>query len=103
MFALAEAARQKGMISTTEAAYRVLSQDADVQIRTEARFRLGMMLTSLGRPAEAGPLFRQILDEQPTAQRVRLELAPHPRPDRRRSRRARAFSGKRKRVGFRPL
>lgn len=75
MFALADAARQKGENGVAEAAYRALAADADIHVRAEARFRLGMMLVGLGRPADAGLLFRKVLDEQPNAQPVRLQLA----------------------------
>jgi len=75
MFMLAEASRRKGDHRVAEAAYRALINERDVQIRAEARFRLGKMLVGLGRPAEAGLLFREILDEQPNAQPVRLQLA----------------------------
>jgi tetratricopeptide (TPR) repeat protein len=75
LFALADAARDRGDMETAEAAYRALAGDPAQQIRTEARFRLGMVLASLGRLSDAALLFRGILDEQPDAQRVRLELA----------------------------
>lgn len=75
MFMLADAARDRGDVGIAETAYRALAGDPDPQIRAEARFRLGMMVGSLGRHAEAAMLFRRILDEQPGAQRVRLELA----------------------------
>jgi hypothetical protein len=75
MFAFAAAAFAKGDVYTAEAAYKALANDFDRQIRTEARFRHGMMLAGLGRLVAAAVLFRRILDEQPNAQRVRLELA----------------------------
>lgn len=75
LFALADTARDRGDIETAENAYRALAGDPDLEIRTEARFRLGMMFAAMGRGTEAALLFRQILDEQPNAQRVRLELA----------------------------
>lgn len=75
VFALADAARDRGDVGTAETAYRALAGDPDPQIRAEARFRLGMMYGSVGRHADAAVLFRRILDEQPDAQRVRLELA----------------------------
>src|SRR5258706_7443711 len=74
-FALAEAARARGDIKVAESAYRVLEGDPAPYIRNEARFRLGLMYAALARLAEAASLFRQILDVQPDAQRVRLELA----------------------------
>ncbi|MEM8724147.1 MAG: tetratricopeptide repeat protein, partial [Pseudomonadota bacterium] len=59
-----------------EQAYRALATNPDIEIRTEARFRHGMMLADrLQRFTEAAVLFRQILDEKPDAARVRIELA----------------------------
>lgn len=75
LFALAEEAQARGDARTAETAYRALAANPDLPIRTEARFRLGMMVGKAGRQTEAAVLFRQILDEQPKAQRVRLELA----------------------------
>ena len=75
VFALADDARDRGNVTVAEAAYRALAGDPDIHIRAEARFRLGMMYESLGRDADAAMLFRGILDEQPGAQRVRLEFA----------------------------
>src|SRR5690606_8418728 len=50
-------------------------RDPNLDIRSEARFRLGMMLADQKRHADAALAFRAILDEQPGAARVRLELA----------------------------
>lgn len=75
MLAMAERALLSGDTRTAEAAYRALAADADLQIRSEARFRMGMMYRGMSRYGEAAYLFRQILDDQPRAQRVRLELA----------------------------
>lgn len=75
MFAIVDAARDRGDLATAEAALRALSRNRDAGIRQEARFRLGMMLAANGRHSEAASLFREILDDEPKAQRVRLELA----------------------------
>jgi hypothetical protein len=76
VFALADAARMRRDFGTAETAYRALTQDRDVEIRTEARFRLGMMLgDELHRYADAAIEFRRILDDKPATARVRLELA----------------------------
>ena len=76
MFELADAARDRGDFATAEAVYRALAQNPDLEIRTEARFRLGMMLADqLHRYDAAAIEFRTILDEKPRAGRVRLELA----------------------------
>ncbi|WP_084384668.1 surface lipoprotein assembly modifier [Novosphingobium naphthalenivorans] len=76
VFALADAARAKGDFATAEAAYHALESDPDPELRTEARFRLGMMLADdLHRYTDAAIAFRRILDDKPGAARVRLELA----------------------------
>ena len=76
LFELAEAARAAGDFATAETAYRALAENPDPELRTEARFRLGLLLAdSLGRPRDAAVEFRRILDEKPDAPRVRLEQA----------------------------
>ncbi|MBU0554474.1 MAG: DUF560 domain-containing protein [Alphaproteobacteria bacterium] len=75
LFDLADQARVAGRWGDAEAIYTALARDPDLQIRSEARFRLGMMLDELGRQADAALAFRAILDEEPNATRVRLELA----------------------------
>jgi len=76
MFAFADAARDRGDFRTAEAAYRALSQHGELQLRSEARFRLAMMLADHEhRYRDAAVEFRKILDENPHAARVRLELA----------------------------
>ncbi len=76
LFAFADAARDRRDYATATAAYRALSGNPDVELRTEARFRLGMMLADLQHKySEAAIEFRRILDEKPGAARVRLELA----------------------------
>jgi tetratricopeptide (TPR) repeat protein len=75
LFDLADQARVAGRIADTEAIYSALSRDPDIEIRSEARFRLGQLLTEQKRFADAALAYRAILDEQPNATRVRLELA----------------------------
>lgn len=76
LFAMADRLREQSDFSGAEAAYRALTQDNDVEIRTEARFRLGLMLAdNLKRYSDAATVFRRILDDKPEAGRVRLELA----------------------------
>lgn len=76
VFALADQMRAQGNFANAEIAYRALSQDPDLEIRTEARFRLGLMLADdLKRYSDAALEFRRILDDKPDAARVRLELA----------------------------
>ncbi len=72
---LADRARRAGDLATAETAYSALFADPSIEVRSEGRFRLAMMLIGLRRLAEAATLLRAILDEQPNAQRVRLELA----------------------------
>lgn len=54
---------------------KALAGDADLQVRNEARFRLARLREKEGRRADAAVLLRRILDEEPGAARVRLELA----------------------------
>lgn len=75
VFALADRALAANRPDDAQAMYRALTQDPDPEIRREARFRLGMLLSQLGRNRDAAVEFRAILDEKPDAQRVRLELA----------------------------
>lgn len=75
LFAMAEEARASGRQDEAETIYRALTGDPDIELRTEARFRLGLLLTEQGRKRDAAMLFRQILDEKPEASRVRVELA----------------------------
>lgn len=76
MFALAEAYQSEGRFADAEAVLTALMQDRDPELRTEARFRLAMMLADkLGRFRDAAVLLREILDEKPDAARVRVELA----------------------------
>lgn len=76
LFALADTARDSGDFATAEIAYRALAENPDVELRSEARFRLGLMLADRQqRWRDAAVEFRRILDEKPHAARVRLELA----------------------------
>lgn len=75
LLAFANRARDEGRFEIAEAAYRALFADPSVQVRSEARFRLAMLYVGARRLSQAAVLFREILDEQPDAQRVRLELA----------------------------
>lgn len=76
LFNFADRARDAGDLSTAEAAYRALANNRDVEIRSEARFRLGMMLADRQHKyRDAAVEFRRILDDKPDAARVRLELA----------------------------
>jgi len=76
LFELADEARSRRDFITAESAYRALTKDLDIELRTEARFRLGMMLADdLERYSDAAIEFRRILDDKPDVARVRLELA----------------------------
>lgn len=76
LFAFADAARDAGDFTTAEATYRALASNPDIELRSEARFRLAMMLADrMGKVREAAVELRAILDEKPQAARVRLELA----------------------------
>lgn len=76
LFVFADRARDAGDFSTAESAYRALATNPDAELRSEARFRLGMMLADRQQKwSEAALEFRKILDEKPGAARVRLELA----------------------------
>lgn len=75
VFELAETRRQAGAVADAVAAYDALAQDADADVRAEARYRKGLMLADLGRYAEAAQAFRALLNEKPDALAARLELA----------------------------
>ena len=75
LFGLADAAMARGDAATAVTALRALHQDPDPRTRREARFRLAALETQRGNLAAAAALLRSILDEEPSAQRVRLELA----------------------------
>jgi len=76
LFAFADAARDAGDFATAEQAYRALAANPDPELRTEARFRLALMLADRqGKRREGAVELRRILDEKPGAARVRLELA----------------------------
>ncbi len=76
LFAFADAARDRGDFELAEAAYRALTKDPNIELRTEARFRLARMYADkMDRPRDAAVLLRRILDDKPDAAGVRLELA----------------------------
>jgi hypothetical protein len=76
LFDFAARAVASGDFATAEAALRALTANPDRALRNEARFRLARLLAGpLRRGTDAALLLRQILDEQPNAAPVRLELA----------------------------
>jgi len=75
LFAAAARAEAARAFADAETIYRALAKDPDIEIRSEARFRLGVMLEGEKRYRDAAIAFRALLDEKPNAARVRLELA----------------------------
>lgn len=75
LFELAEAARTAGRIEDANTILSALARDPDLEIRAEARFRLGVSLASEKKFKQAAIVYRKLLDEKPTAARARLELA----------------------------
>lgn len=75
LFRLADTRKAAGAIDDALAIYDALSNDADSDIRAEARYRKGLMLADLGRFADAAVEFRALLDEKPDVLAARLELA----------------------------
>lgn len=76
LFEFATTSADAGLYEVAVQAYGALIDNPDIEISTEARFRLGLMLANkLQKYADAAVLFRQILDYKPDAQRVRIELA----------------------------
>lgn len=76
LFAFADGARDRGDYAAAAAAYRALATNPDIEMRSEARFRLALMLAGQQHKLrEAAIELRKILDEKPRAARVRVELA----------------------------
>lgn len=75
LFAAAERLLSEDRPADAAALLEALAADVDLQVRNEARFRLARLREKEGRRAEAAVLLRRILDEEPGAARVRLELA----------------------------
>ena len=57
------------------AIYRALEQDANAEVRAEARFRHAKLMILQKRNRDAALLLRRLLDDKPEAAGVRLELA----------------------------
>jgi hypothetical protein len=75
LFGIADQALAAKRPRDAEVIYRALTRDPDIEIRSEARFRLAMLLAEQRRFADSAVELRAILDEKPDAVRVRLELA----------------------------
>ncbi|MGI8705143.1 MAG: surface lipoprotein assembly modifier [Sphingomicrobium sp.] len=72
---LAEQAVRRGATSDAEAILTLLSNDPHSDVRNEARFRHAKLLLSKGMNTKAAVLLRQVIDENPDATPVRLQLA----------------------------
>ena len=72
---LAVEAEKAGRNQVAEQAYVALAGDPDPNVRAEARFRHGQMLSQAGKLVQAATVLRRLLDEKPDATRARLELA----------------------------
>ena len=75
MFDLADRAVRAGNLRFAETILVALTDNPDRKFRNEARFRLAMLYRSSKRDREAAQTLRRILDEEPSAGRVRIELA----------------------------
>jgi hypothetical protein len=71
----AEALQKRGTPQRAEPILVLLSQDPDMEVRSEARYRLAILMESSGRLRGAAILLRQILDERSDVPAVRLRLA----------------------------
>ena len=72
---IAEDFARHGQGAQAERLFELLSNDPSPDIHNKARFRLAEMMLAEGKYAKAALLLRRILDENPKATRVRLELA----------------------------
>ena len=75
LLALGEHAERKRDLALARNAYSALTADRQPSIRNEARFRLARIHAASGEWSPSATLLRAILDEDPGAARVRLELA----------------------------
>ena len=75
MFALADQLFNEGKRDEAAEILRALTQDRDLEIRSEARFRLAALLEQMGDLQGAVDSLRALLAEEPNANPPRLELA----------------------------
>jgi len=75
MLHLSQAALARGEVRFAVELLKALLADPDLRVRNEARFRLAMLAVRDKRWNDAGTYLRAMLDEEPGAQRARLELA----------------------------
>lgn len=74
-FLAADAARDRKDHTLAERRFRALVAETEGELRIEARFRLAVMLDTLGRQREAAAELRAILADKPDAQGIRVLLA----------------------------
>ncbi|MGI9375061.1 DUF560 domain-containing protein [Altericroceibacterium spongiae] len=75
LFAFAERLVKVGRLDAAEQVLRALIANRNLNVRSEARFRLGNLLANSGDLEGASKTYRRLLDEKPDATPVRLELA----------------------------
>lgn len=75
LFALADQMFERGDFAGAEDVLTALTQDPAPELRAEARFRLAVVRERRGNLAGAVAALRELLAEQPDAQRARLELS----------------------------
>jgi hypothetical protein len=75
LFELAGRMEHDGQTDFAERIYTALAGDPHLEVRNEARFRHAGLLTKQREFDKAAALYRAILEEQPDAPRVRIELA----------------------------
>ena len=75
MFAAADQLAAQGDLAGAEQLLEALTADPHPELRAEARFRLAAVREKLGNLKGAAEALRQLLAEQPKANRARLELA----------------------------
>lgn len=75
MLLSAERLMRSGDLTRAEALLGALTSDPDMELRNEARFRLGRLYRMQGDYVAAARQFRAILNEQPQAGPARIELA----------------------------
>lgn len=75
LFSLADQLFNQGDFTAASQVLQALTQDAHPELRAEARFRLAAVREKLGDLRGAAQALRDLLAEQPNANRARLELA----------------------------
>jgi len=75
LFALADRLYANGDKAGAAEILQALTQDKHPELRAEARFRLAALLEELGQLEGAAEELRDLLAEEPEANRARLEIA----------------------------